>query len=81
VPFINGAVKALNKAVDSAAKPFHVRVADGYAAFKAASVHFGSSPCKAGLLNQTGGPGGCGVHPSYAGQALIAQAVAKAIRL
>jgi hypothetical protein len=28
-----------------------------------------------------GKPGDCGVHPSYAGQALLAQAVEKAIRL
>jgi len=41
---------------------------------------FGST-CGAGLLTQLGKPGDCGVHPSYAGQALLAQALEKAIRL
>ncbi|MFL5824626.1 MAG: SGNH/GDSL hydrolase family protein [Solirubrobacteraceae bacterium] len=78
--FINGTVRALNSTVDGAAKPFGVRIANGFGEFKAASLHSGSNPCTAGLLTQVGG-GKCGVHPSYAGQALLAQAVEKAIRL
>ena len=54
-------------------------IADAYSELKAASLHFGGDPCKAGLLNVVG-PGRCGVHPSYAGQALLAQAVEKALR-
>ena len=56
-------------------------IADGFAQFKAASFRFGNSPCAAGLLTQLGSPGKCGVHPTYAGQALLAQALTKAIRL
>jgi hypothetical protein len=57
-----------------------VKIADGYGLFGQASVRSGGSPCAAGLLTQIGG-GKCGIHPSYAGQALLAQAVAKAIKL
>jgi hypothetical protein len=42
---------------------------------------FGGNTCGAGLLTQLGKPGDCGIHPSYAGQALLAQALEKAIRL
>ena len=72
---------ALNKTVDAAAKPFDVVIADGYGALQAASVHSRGDTCAAGLLNQLGSPGTCGIHPSYAGQALLAQALEKAIRL
>lgn len=72
---------AVNQTVDAAAKPFHVAVADGYGELKAAALHSGDNTCKAGLLTQLGRPGKCGIHPSYAGQALLAQALAKAIRL
>lgn len=71
----------LNEAVDGAVKPFHVEVADGFGEFQAAAAHSGGDPCTAGLLTQLGPPSNCGVHPSYAGQALLAQAVEKAIRL
>ncbi len=74
-------VTALNRTADAAARPFGFVVADGYRQFAAASARSGRNPCQAGLLTQLGGPGTCGVHPSYAGQALLAQAVARAIRL
>jgi lysophospholipase L1-like esterase len=32
-------------------------------------------------VTQLGMPGKCGIHPSYAGQALLAQAVEDVIRL
>jgi lysophospholipase L1-like esterase len=79
--FITNIVTALNATVDSAAESFHVTIANGFAEFKAASLHSGSNPCTAGLLTQLGSPGKCGVHPSYAGQSLLAQAVEKAIKL
>jgi lysophospholipase L1-like esterase len=78
--FITNIVKALNTTVDGAAKSFHVEIASGFDEFKAASAHSGSNPCTAGLLTQIGG-GKCGVHPSYAGQSLLAQAIEKAITL
>jgi lysophospholipase L1-like esterase len=80
VPLINQQVQALNKAVDDAARPFKVRFADGFGTLRAAALHSGSNTCTAGLLTQLSS-GGCGVHPSYSGQALLAQAVAKALLL
>jgi lysophospholipase L1-like esterase len=71
----------LNRTLDTAAKPFHVTIADGYGEFEAQANKFGDSPCDAGLLTQLGMPGTCGIHPSYAGQALLAQALEKAITL
>jgi lysophospholipase L1-like esterase len=70
----------LNTTVDTAAKPFHVEVADGFGELQVGSVHSGGNTCTAGLLTQLS-TGGCGIHPSYAGQALLAQALAKAIRI
>jgi lysophospholipase L1-like esterase len=70
-----------NKAEDSAARPFHVEIADGYGEFETQSNRFAGNPCTAGLLTELGTPGTCGIHPSYAGQALLAQAVEKAITL
>jgi hypothetical protein len=47
-----------------------------------AAFHSGAQgdTCKAGLLTQLSN-GQCGVHPSYAGQALLAQALTKAVRI
>lgn len=79
--FVNTQSKALNNAMNNAAKPFHVAIANGYGELRAASIRFGDSPCLAGLLTQLGAYGKCGVHPSYAGQALLAKALAAAILL
>jgi lysophospholipase L1-like esterase len=71
----------LNQGVDGAARPFHVEVADGFGEFAAGSAHSGGdSTCNAGLLTQLGTPGTCGVHPSYAGQSLLAQALERVVR-
>jgi lysophospholipase L1-like esterase len=80
VPLINQQTQGLNKAVDDAARPFKVSFADGFGKLRAASLHSGNNTCTAGLLTQLS-VGGCGVHPSYAGQALLAQAVANALLL
>jgi lysophospholipase L1-like esterase len=79
--FITGISQRLNKAMDSAARPFHVEIADGYGELRAAAEHSGGDTCAAGLLTQLGSPGKCGVHPSFAGQALLASALLKAIKL
>ncbi|HEY5429369.1 MAG TPA: SGNH/GDSL hydrolase family protein [Solirubrobacteraceae bacterium] len=79
-PTDNGLSLLLNKVQDSAAAPFHVKIADGYGELEAASVHSGDDTCTAGLLTQIG-PGMCGIHPSYAGQALLAQVLEKTIKL
>ncbi|MEO9137726.1 MAG: SGNH/GDSL hydrolase family protein [Jatrophihabitans sp.] len=69
---------ALNQAMDVAAKPFHVSVADGYGAFQRAAAQAGGDTCKAGLLT-TLSTGGCGVHPSVAGQEVLAGAVERVV--
>lgn len=70
--------QGLNSAMDSAAKPFGVSIADGYGIFQQAAAQAGGDSCAAGLLT-TLTTGGCGVHPSVAGQSLLALAVEKAI--
>jgi lysophospholipase L1-like esterase len=71
----------LNAVIDAAARPFGVEIANGFGVFQKADSHSGGNPCTAGLENQLGGPGICGIHPSYAGKALLAQALEKVIRL
>jgi lysophospholipase L1-like esterase len=76
------AIAGINQALDGAARPFHVEIADGFGELQAAAAHSGGNSCTAGLLTQlTGASTPCGIHPSYAGQSLLAQAVEKAIRL
>jgi lysophospholipase L1-like esterase len=75
-------IALLNQAADGAARPFHVIVADGFGELEAAAAHSGGNSCVAGLLTQlTGASTPCGIHPSYAGQSLLAQALEKVIRL
>jgi lysophospholipase L1-like esterase len=77
----NALSAALNQTLDAAAKPFQVVVADGFGELKIATLRFGGSACQAGLLTELGSPGKCGIHPSFAGQALLAQALEQAIQL
>jgi hypothetical protein len=74
-------IAALNLTVDRAARPFRVRIANGFGEFRTASRRFADHPCLAGLLTRDPLTGTCGIHPSYAGQALLAKAVATATRL
>jgi lysophospholipase L1-like esterase len=80
-PVLTGEVEALNDAIDAAAQPFDVDVADGFGAFKQATAAFGGNDCAAGLLTMLA-TGGCDshVHPSAAGQALLADAVEQVVR-
>jgi lysophospholipase L1-like esterase len=78
---LNGESQALNSAMAAGAKGFHVRFANAYNSFAAASVHSGNDTCTAGLLTQLGNPMTCGVHPSVAGQTLLASTVANAIKI
>ena len=77
--FDNTGVAQLNTAVDHAATPFDVTFASGKDAFESAALQSGGDSCSAGLLTQLKG-GGCGVHPSVAGQAVLALAVERVIR-
>jgi lysophospholipase L1-like esterase len=80
-PGSNAQSRLLNTLQDAAAKPYHVVIADGFGEWRAATARFAGNPCTAGLLTQLGMPGRCGIHPSYAGQALLAHALQKVIRL
>jgi|GEM_PF-273894 len=65
---------ALDGVLAQVASAFDVRVADAFNAFLVADVPFGNDSCAAGLLIKL--PGGtCDIHPSLAGQTLIAQTV------
>jgi lysophospholipase L1-like esterase len=82
VPAVNAQSQLLNKVQDAAAKPYHVVIADGYGELQRGAGHFGGSACSAGLITELNNtPGMCGIHPSYAGQSLLALSLEKAIRL
>ena len=69
-------IQVLNNALADASKPYHVRIASAFDAFKAATEQDGGSSCDARLvtvLQNSSSP--CGVHPSIQGQALLAQTV------
>lgn len=80
--FLNALSQLLNHALDTAAKPFHVTTADGYGELQRAARTFGGHTCAAGLLTEwtSGSATQCGVHPSFSGQALLAEAVEKVLR-
>lgn len=73
-PVDNASSQSLNQAMDRGAAPFDVRIANGYRAFEKAAVHSGGNSCTAGLLTQLT-TGTCGVHPTVAGQSVLAQTV------
>jgi lysophospholipase L1-like esterase len=77
--FITGVVGALNSTQLAGAKGFRVSVADGFGQFRRATTRFGGNSCTAALLTVIGQ--GCDVHPSYAGQSLLALAVQRAAGL
>jgi lysophospholipase L1-like esterase len=57
------------------------RVADGFGAFEGVAADFGGNSCEAGLLIRIGpGPMDCDIHPSAGGQAVLALAIAAALR-
>ena len=65
---------ALDGVLAQVASAFDVQVADAFAAFLVADVPVGGDSCAAGLLIKL--PNGtCDIHPSLAGQTLIAQTV------
>jgi lysophospholipase L1-like esterase len=74
--------QGLNAALEKAAKPFHVEIANGYRQFQLAAAQGHGNACTAQLLTALSGEakGTCGVHPSLAGAAVLAQAVERAIK-
>jgi lysophospholipase L1-like esterase len=82
VAAVNAQSQLLNKVQDAAAKPYHVVIADGYGELQQGAAHFGGSTCSAGLITELNNtPGKCGIHPSIAGQSLLALSVEKAVKL
>ena len=79
-PAVTALSASFNKTVAKALRRYHAVLANGFGTFRAAALHSGGHTCAAGLLTQLGTPGSCGIHPSYAGQALLAQALLRAIR-
>jgi len=71
--------QALNQAMAAGAAGYHAEIANGYAAMADAARYSGNDTCTAGLLTQLT-TGGCGVHPSVAGQDVLAQAVEATVR-
>lgn len=71
---LNGVVGALNDVIAQAGTRFEAKVADGFDAFRLASMAYGGDPCKAELITQLGA-GTCDLHPSLLGQKLLAAAV------
>jgi lysophospholipase L1-like esterase len=69
-----GPITLLNGILTGVAGAFHVQVADAFTAFGVATIPAGGSACAAGLLIPLP-TGGCDIHPSAAGHALIAQTV------
>jgi hypothetical protein len=78
-PFVTGAVWAVDQVLAGVTEAFRGNVADGFHAFAIASAPYGGDTCAAGLLIQLPS-GGCDVHPSSAGAALLASALYAAER-
>jgi lysophospholipase L1-like esterase len=71
---------ALNQSIADAAKPYNVRIANGFRLFKRGAAQAGGDTCAAGLLTILQGQSTpCGVHPSFGGQALLASAVERVV--
>jgi lysophospholipase L1-like esterase len=74
------ATEGLDTQINRAGHGFHVSIANAFNSFASASVHAGGTACTAGLLTELS-TGGCGVHPSAAGQTLLASTVIRSLRL
>ncbi|MGH3320454.1 MAG: SGNH/GDSL hydrolase family protein [Streptosporangiaceae bacterium] len=70
--------KALNAAIAWPTVVAGGIIADGFRAFQRSSAPFGGDPCKAGLLIPLPG-GGCNVHPTRKGHAVLARAIEAAL--
>ena len=77
-PASNAFSQTLNSALNAAGAPYGVELADGYGAFETAAAAAGGDTCAAGLLT-TLTTGGCGIHPSVAGQQVLAGAVERVV--
>ena len=71
-------VEALNAALAGPAARYGARLADGFAAFRAASAPAGGNTCAAGLRIKLAA-GRCDLHPTALGQQVLATAVEAAV--
>ena len=71
-------VEALNAALAGPAARYGARLANGFAAFRAASAQAGGNTCAAGLRIKLAS-GGCDLHPTALGQQVLAAAVEAAL--
>jgi lysophospholipase L1-like esterase len=68
-------VKAIDAALTQVTRRYHGKIADGFTAFRLASLRTGGDPCAAGLLIKLP-TGGCDVHPTAAGHRVLTAALA-----
>lgn len=71
-------IEALNAALVGPAARYGAHLADGFAAFAAASARAGGNTCTAGLRIRLPS-GGCDLHPTAYGQRVLATAIQEAI--
>jgi lysophospholipase L1-like esterase len=71
--------EALNAALAGPAARYHARLADGFAAFRAASARAAGRACAAGLAISLPS-GGCDEHPTARGQQVLARAIEQLLR-
>jgi lysophospholipase L1-like esterase len=71
-------VEALNAALAGPAARYGARLANGFAAFRAASARASGNTCAAGLRIKLAS-GGCDLHPTALGQQVLAAAVEAAV--
>jgi lysophospholipase L1-like esterase len=77
-PLFIAAVGAVDGVMVSVGAQFGATIADGFTAFLTASIPYLGDPCAAGLLVRLS-PTTCDVHPSHAGQQLLAATVLSVI--
>lgn len=73
-PEFDALAQALNQVIVGVGQNFGVKFADGYNAFRLVASLFGGNACDAGLVYRLP-DGTCDVHPTPAGQGLLAGAV------
>jgi lysophospholipase L1-like esterase len=79
-PLTTGAIAAVNQVLAERTLAWHGIVADGFAAFAAATAPYGGSSCAAGLLIPLASGTGCDDHPSAAGHKLLARTIVRTLR-
>ena len=75
---LTGEIMALNQALTQAAAPYNVKIANQFDAFQNATAQTSGDTCAAALVTVLT-TGGCGVHPSLSGAALLAQTVERQV--